>query len=151
MNPVLLASVSPYVVGSFVGYLVLMLAIGALNLFPTFNVTVYDEVFGTGFGTFTRRIYETYNPAVEHVYSTREVAFVKQALDRMPEDALVTQFRFNDGNCDLNIQTQNRNDISQRLHFPYWKVNRINQRIVSDTVVTYTISLLKQDQSEVQK
>ena len=30
MNPVLLASVSPYVVGSFVGYLVLMLAIGAL-------------------------------------------------------------------------------------------------------------------------
>lgn len=69
----------------------------------------------------------------------------------LPEDALVTQFRFNDGNCDLNIQTQNRNDISQRLHFPYWKVNRINQRIVSDTVVTYTISLLKQDQSEVQK
>jgi hypothetical protein len=70
----------------------------------------------------------------------------------LPEDALVTQFRFNDGNCDLNIQTQNRNvDMAQRLHFPYWRINRINQRIVSDTVVTYTISLLKQDQSEVQK
>ena len=69
----------------------------------------------------------------------------------LPEDALVTQFRFTDGDCNMNIQTQNRSDISQRLHFPYWRIKTINQRIVSDTVITYTISLVKQDQSEVQK
>ena len=69
----------------------------------------------------------------------------------LPEDALVTQFRFTDGDLNMNIQTQNRSDISQRLHFPYWRIKTINQRIVSDTVITYTISLVKQDQSEVQK
>ena len=63
----------------------------------------------------------------------------------LPEDALVTQFRFNDGNCDLNIQTQNRNDISQRLHFPYWRIARLQQRIISDTVVTFTVSLVKNE------
>ena len=53
----------------------------------------------------------------------------------------------------MNIQTQNRNvDMAQRMQqFPYWRVRTINQRNVSDTIVTYTISLLKQDQSEVQK
>ena len=62
----------------------------------------------------------------------------------LPEDALVTSFRFNDGNCDLAIQTQNRNmDLSQRMHFPYWRIARLQQRIVSDTVVTYNISLVK--------
>lgn len=61
----------------------------------------------------------------------------------LPEDTLVTQFRFNDGNCDLSIQTQNRNiDLSQRLHFSYWKIGRLNQRI-SDTIVTFTVSLVK--------
>ena len=61
----------------------------------------------------------------------------------LPEDTLVTQFRFNDGNCDLSIQTQNRNiDLSQRMHFSYWKIGRLNQRI-SDTIVTFTVSLVK--------
>ena len=61
----------------------------------------------------------------------------------LPEDTLVTQFRFNDGNCDLNIQSQNRNtDLSQRMHFSYWKIGRLNQRI-SDTIVTFTVSLIK--------
>ena len=61
----------------------------------------------------------------------------------LPEDALVTSFRFNDGNCDLNIQTQNRNtDLSQRMHFSYWKIGRLNQRI-TDTIVTFTVSLIK--------
>ena len=61
----------------------------------------------------------------------------------LPEDTLVTQFRFNDGNCDLNIQTQNRNtDLSQRMHFSYWKISRLNQRI-TDTIVTFTVSLTK--------
>ena len=62
----------------------------------------------------------------------------------LPDDSLVTNFRFNDGNCDLSIQTQNRNtDLSQRMHFPYWEIKRIQQRIVSDTVVTFTVSLTK--------
>ena len=61
----------------------------------------------------------------------------------LPEDTLVTQFRFNDGNCDLSIQTQNRNiDLSQRMHFSYWKIGRLNQRI-SDTIVAFTVSLVK--------
>ena len=62
----------------------------------------------------------------------------------LPEDALVTSFRFNDGNCDLAIQTQNRNmDPSQRMHFSYWRISRLQQRIVSDTVVTFNMSLVK--------
>ncbi len=61
----------------------------------------------------------------------------------LPEDALVTSFRFNDGNCDLAIQTQNRADISQRMHFSYWRIARLQQRIVSDTVITYQMSLVK--------
>ena len=62
----------------------------------------------------------------------------------LPEDALVTSFRFNDGNCDLAIQTQNRNiDLSQRMHFSYWRIARLQQRIVSDTVVTFNMSLVK--------
>ena len=67
----------------------------------------------------------------------------------LPEDALVTSFRFTDGNCDLAIQTQNRNvDPSQRMHFSYWRIARLQQRIVSDTVVTFNLSLVK---SEVQQ
>ena len=71
----------------------------------------------------------------------------------LPEDALVTQFRFADGDLNMNIQTQNRNaDMAQRLQqFPYWRLRSITQRNISETIVTYTISLLKQDQSEVQK
>ena len=61
----------------------------------------------------------------------------------LPDDALVTSFRFTDGNCDLAIQTQNRNiDLSQRMHFSYWKIGRLNQRI-TDTIVTFTVSLVK--------
>ncbi len=63
----------------------------------------------------------------------------------LPEDTLVTTFRFTDGNCDLNIQTQNRNiDLSQRLHFTYWDIRRIQQRI-SDTIVTFQVSLTKHE------
>ena len=63
----------------------------------------------------------------------------------LPEDTLVTTFRFTDGNCDLSIQTQNRNiDLSQRLHFTYWDIRRIQQRI-SDTIVTFQVSLTKHE------
>ena len=61
------------------------------------------------------------------------------------KDTLVTTFRFTDGNCDLSIQTQNRNiDLSQRLHFTYWDIRRIQQRI-SDTIVTFQVSLTKHE------
>ena len=64
----------------------------------------------------------------------------------LPEDALVQTFRFNDGNCDLVIQTQNRNtDLSQRLHFSYWRIQRLQQRIVSDTIVTFNVTLVKNE------
>ena len=64
----------------------------------------------------------------------------------LPEDALVTTFRFNDGNCDLAIQTQNRNtDLSQRFHFSYWRIQRLQQRIVSDTIVTFNVTLVKNE------
>ena len=62
----------------------------------------------------------------------------------LPEDALVQTFRFNDGNCDLAIQTQNRNiDLSQRMHFSYWRIARLQQRNINDTVVTINMSLVK--------
>ena len=130
-----------------------MLAIGALNLFPTFNVTVHDEVFGTGFGTFTRRIYETYNPAVEHVYSTREVAFVKQALDRMPEDALVIN-QPNDGSmfayalddmntyyrhCRVGGQTEDSKRI--RLKLADYATDEQVRKAVEDTGAEYVLLL----------
>ena len=64
----------------------------------------------------------------------------------LPEDALVTSFRFTDGNCDMAIQTQNRNtDLSQRLHFSYWRIQRLQQRIVSDTIVTFNVTLVKNE------
>jgi hypothetical protein len=79
--------------------------------------------------------------------SAGDTVFLSKLYDlslALPEDALVTSFRFTDGNCDLAIQTQNRNmDISQRMHFPYWRIARLQQRIVSDTVVTYNMSLVK--------
>ncbi len=64
----------------------------------------------------------------------------------LPEDAYLTSFRFNDGNCDLQIQSQNRNiDFSQRMHFSYWRISRLQQRTISDTVVTVTMSLVKNE------
>ena len=64
----------------------------------------------------------------------------------LPEDALVTSFRFTDGNCDMAIQTQNRNtDLSQRFHFSYWRIQRLQQRIVSDTIVTFNVTLVKNE------
>ena len=39
-------------------------------------------------------------------------------------------------------------DISQRMHFPYWEIRRVQQRVMSDTIVSYTMTLVK---SEVQQ
>ena len=62
----------------------------------------------------------------------------------LPEEALVTSFRFNDGNCELGIQTQNRNiDFSQRLRFPYWRISRLQERIVSTNLFSFTLFFVK--------
>ncbi|MDD6337592.1 MAG: hypothetical protein PUC15_04315 [Lentisphaeria bacterium] len=68
----------------------------------------------------------------------------------LPEDCLVQTFRFNDGNLDLVIQTQNRdtNAITQRMHFPYWRIARIQQRITQsqeNAISTITLSLVKNE------
>jgi hypothetical protein len=62
----------------------------------------------------------------------------------------VQTFRFNDGNLDLVIQTQNRdtNAITQRMHFPYWRIARVQQRITQsqeNAISTITLSLVKNE------
>ena len=59
-------------------------------------------------------------------------------------------FRFNDGNLDLVIQTQNRdtNAITQRMHFSYWRIQRVQQRITQsqdNAISTITLSLVKNE------
>ena len=68
----------------------------------------------------------------------------------LPEDCLVQTFRFNDGNLDLVIQTQNRdtNAITQRMHFSYWRIQRVQQRITQsqdNAISTITLSLVKNE------
>ena len=68
----------------------------------------------------------------------------------LPEDCLVQTFRFNDGNLDLVIQTQNRdtNAITQRMHFSYWRIARVQQRITQsqdNAISTITLSLVKNE------
>jgi len=71
----------------------------------------------------------------------------------LPEDALVTQLRFNSGNCDLTIQAQDRMvDLPRRLVFPYWRIARLSQRIISNDICSFAVSLVRNDDpSEPQK
>ncbi len=63
----------------------------------------------------------------------------------LPEEALVTNFRFNNGNCDLTIQTETaRIDFERRMVFPYWRIGRMQQRIMAD-VVSSSIPLVRND------
>ena len=63
----------------------------------------------------------------------------------LPEEALVTNFRFNNGNCDLTIQTETaRIDLERRRVFPYWRIGRMQQRIMAD-VVSSSVSLVRND------
>ncbi len=63
----------------------------------------------------------------------------------LPEEALVTNFRFNNGNCDLTIQTETaRIDLERRMVFPYWRIGRMQQRIMAD-VVSSSVSLVRND------
>jgi len=67
----------------------------------------------------------------------------------LPEDALVTNFRFTDSNCTLTIQTQNRNiDITQRMNFPYWRIATVQQRVISDTIATINMNLVKAEEAQ---
>ena len=64
----------------------------------------------------------------------------------IPEDALVSIFRFIDGKCDLTIQTQDRMvDLPRRLVFPDWKIARLQQRVISEDLVVFNITLLGKD------
>ena len=63
----------------------------------------------------------------------------------LPDDALVTGFRFNNGNCDLTIQTQNRTNPAEYMIFPYWKIVRLTQRIIANGVYSFSISLVRKD------
>ena len=74
---------------SVIGAGIIALAFFALNTFPSVEVEVGSETYGTGFGTFTSEIYKRYNPAIEHAYSADEVAFVDKALDTIGENELV--------------------------------------------------------------
>lgn len=133
--------------------LAVVLVIGALNLFPSFDVDVHGKVFGTGFGTFTKRVHEAYNPAVEHVYSTGEIAFVNQALDQIPQDALVVNqpndgstfaYAVNDMNtyyrhCRVGNQTEDSQEIRLKL-VDYAGDPRV-QEAVRDTGAGYVLLL----------
>ena len=63
----------------------------------------------------------------------------------LPEEGLVTNFRFNNGNCDLTIQSETaRIELDRRLVFPYWTIGRKQQRIFADAVST-SVSLVRKD------
>ena len=64
----------------------------------------------------------------------------------LPEEALVTIIRFTSGNCDLTIQAQNRRNTPDRyLVFPYWRIARLSQRIISNDVCSFAVSLVRND------
>ena len=63
----------------------------------------------------------------------------------LPEEALVTNFRFNNGNCDLSIQSETaRIDLERRMVFPYWQIGRLQQRIFAEAVSS-SLSLVRKD------
>jgi len=72
------------------------------------------------------------------------------ALSReLPPDVLATSLRFNEGICDLALQTQNpRFDPARHLRFPFWTIVRIQRRIVSDTAFSFTITFRADAQSK---
>ena len=71
----------------------------------------------------------------------------------LPEEAFVNNIRFNSGNCDLTIQTQDRRNTPDRyMVFPYWRIARLSQRIISNDVCSFAVSLVRNDNpSEPQK
>ena len=67
----------------------------------------------------------------------------------LPQDALTTTFRFNNGDLTLAFQMQNRNiDIAQSMQFPYWRINTVQQRNISDSIATVNMNFVKIDEVE---
>lgn len=61
----------------------------------------------------------------------------------LPQDVLVSSFRMNGGDLDLALQTENRDlsfsEILKKL--PHWKVARLQQRNMDDTLMMINVKL----------
>ena len=70
----------------------------------------------------------------------------------LPDDALVTVFRLDNWKCEFVIQTLSLyTDIPQYLRFPAWNIGRLQKRILSDDVCTFSVALQKKDNPEPRK
>lgn len=67
----------------------------------------------------------------------------------LPDDAVMTSFRLNEKTCDFLIQGTNA-FIAQRLSNPYpgWAIRRVQQRTITDTLFTFSVSLEKEENPE---
>ena len=125
----------------------------ALNTFPTVEIELGGEVYGTGFGTFTSQIFKTYNPSVEHTYSTKEVAFVDEVRNTIGEDELVIN-QPNDGStfaygingldtyyrhCRTGGQTED--SVAIRTKLVNYETDADVQKAVEDTGAKYVLQL----------
>ena len=138
---------------SIIAGFTIVLAFFALNTFPTVEVELGGETYGTGFGTFTSQIFKTYNPSVEHAYSTDEVAFVDEVLEIVGEDELVIN-QPNDGStfaygvngldtyyrhCRAGGQTDDSKAIRTKL--ANYETDADVQKAVEDTGAKYVLQL----------
>lgn len=132
---------------------IVAVAFFALNTFPSVQVQFGSDVYGTGFGTFTSQIYKTYNPDVEHVYSTEEVAFVDKVKDEIGEDELVIN-QPNDGStfaygisglntyyrhCREGGQTED--SVTIRTKLADYSSDKAVQKAVNDIGAHYVLQL----------
>ena len=71
----------------------------------------------------------------------------------LPDDALVTDFRLVDGwKCEFAIQTRDRSaDIPRHLRFPAWVIARVQRRVISNDVYSFSVALQKKDNPEPRK
>ncbi|MBP5585161.1 MAG: type II secretion system protein GspG [Lentisphaeria bacterium] len=70
----------------------------------------------------------------------------------LPDDALVTVFRLDNWKCEFVIQTLALyTDLPRYLRFPAWNIGRLQKRILSDDVCTFSVALQKKDNPEPRK
>ena len=70
----------------------------------------------------------------------------------LPDDALVTVFRLDNWKCEFVIQTLVLyTDLPRYLRFPAWNIGRLQKRILSDDVCTFSVALQKKDNPEPRK
>lgn len=132
---------------------VIAVAFFALNAFPSVEVELGGEEYGTGFGTFTSQIYKTYNPKVEHAYATEEVKFVdkvKRTIDgdylviNQPNDGSTFAYGVNGLNtyyrhCRTGDQTED--SIAIRTGLANYASDAAVQQAVADIGATYVLQL----------